>query len=115
MALGYPIEITEQYANNNNSWTLDLSNYDKVSIHLIPPVAGNVYVYGSNNPGKNNVSFGDAQLALDFTAIQATNLATGTNSTSMQAGLYSVPVNAQFLRIQGADVYKIFLFETKIC
>jgi hypothetical protein len=63
------------------------------------------------------VQDGNATLAINFTAIQAKNLATGTSAGSFNAaGNYQVDVNARFLKIAGggADVYKMILFHSKI-
>jgi len=118
MSLGRPLDLTLEYKQSVYSITLDVSGWDKVTIQPIAPVAGAIFIYGSNDGGAvNGVTQGNAQLARNFTAIQATNLATGAAVSSMAtAGLYSVPVNAQFLRLQGggADVYKLLAFETKV-
>lgn len=116
MALGHPLDVTLQYKQNVYNINLDVSGWDKVAIHLIPPVVGPVHVYGSNDGGAlQSVRDGNAELATNFVPIQVTPLATGTAATSMAAaGLYTVPVNAQYLRMQGLNVYGMLLFETKV-
>lgn len=113
------------YAGEFNSLykiTLDLSGWDKTTIGVVAPIGGAVLVYGSNDANAVlGVQQGNATLAINFTPIQATNLATGVATNSISAaGLYTVPVNAQFLRLQGApaaagtNVYKLLLFNSKI-
>lgn len=83
---------------------LDLSGWDRTTIQVVPPIAGSMYVYGSNYDG-NSVAMidGDASLATQFTPIQATNLATGSATGVINAaGTYKVDVNAKFLRLQGS-------------
>jgi hypothetical protein len=74
-------------------------------------------VYGSNDPNAlQGVRDGNAALATNFTAIQATNLATGNAVSSFNAaGNYKVDINARFLKVGGggADVYRLLFFHTK--
>lgn len=119
MALGRShIDLTRKYKQNVYSIALDMSGWDKTTIQAIGTVAGTVYVYGTDNPGDlQGVRDGNANLATDWTLIQATNLATGTAATSFNAaGLYKVDVNAQFLKLQGggADIYRLLAFHSKV-
>jgi hypothetical protein len=84
-------------------------------------VNGAIIVYGSNDSGYGFVTQGNASLAINFTPVQVTNLATGAAVNSISAaGLYKYDVNAQFMRLQGSpaaagtNVYKILLFNSKI-
>lgn len=101
---------------------LDLSGWDRTTIQVVPPIAGSMYVYGSNYDG-NSVAMidGDASLATQFTPIQATNLATGSATGVINAaGTYKVDVNAKFLRLQGSPagagtaVYGIIFNHSKV-
>lgn len=118
MALGHPLDVTTKYKQNIYSITLDVSGWDKVCVHAIAPLAAPISVYGSNDAGAiTGVTQGNAELAINFSLVQATPLSTGTAATTIaSAGLYTVPVNAQFLRLQGggADVYKLLVFESKV-
>lgn len=121
MALGKPLG---NFANEFNSLykiTLDVSNWDEVTIQTSGAVLGTVNIMGSNDGGADGTSQGDAQLAINFTPIQATNLATGTAVNAIYgAGLFRVDVNAQYLRLQGApaaagtNVYRLMLFNSKV-
>lgn len=118
MALGYPNDLTKIYKQNIYNITIDVSGYDKVGVQLIGPLAGPISVYGTNDGGAlHSVREGNAQLATNFTPIQATNLATGTAGNAMASeGAYTVPVNLQYMRFAGggADVYKLLVFESKV-
>ena len=112
MALNYQYDATLKYKQNVYSITLDMSGWDKTTIQVLAPVAGSLYVYGSNFGGAvTGVTDGNASLATQFTAIQATNLATGSAVSSFNAaGEYQVNINAQYLRVQGggANVYAMY-------
>lgn len=121
MALGRPLDMTNDF-NSVYQITNDMSGWDKTTVQIVGPMSGVIYVYGTNDGNSlQGVRDGDAQLATNFTPIQATNLATGTAVTSISAaGNYKVDVNAQFLRLQGnpaatpTNVYRLFMFNSKI-
>lgn len=122
MSLGRPLGNQSAEINSVYRITLDMSGWDKTTIHAVGPMAGSLFVYGSSDGGSpaNTIS-GSAELATNFQPIQATNLATGVaTNTITAAGTYSVPINNQFLRLQGSpaaagtSVYKLFLFNSKV-
>ena len=117
MAISFNYDGTQKYKKNVYSITLDVSGWDRTTIQAVGPVAGTVYVYGSNDGGGSpTVSQGSASLAINFSGIQVKNLATSTAVSSFNAaGLYEVDVNAQFLRVQGggADIYRLIFNHTK--
>ncbi len=122
MAVGH--QVPDQSATFNSVYkiTLDMSGWDKTTISVVAPVGNAILVYGSNDANAVlGVTDGNAQLAINFTPVQVTNLATGSAVTSINAaGNYKYDVNAQFLRLQGApasagtNVYKLLLFHSKI-
>jgi len=118
MALAKPLDLTQQYKQNIYSITLDMSGWDKTTFQVLAPVASTLFIYGSDNSGAvQGVTQGNAELATNFSTIQATKLSDGTAVTSVNAaGLYKVDVNAQFLRLQGggANVYGLLFFHSKI-
>lgn len=121
MSLGKPLENFAREFNSLYKITLDVSGWDKVVVQTTGAVLGTVNIMGSNDGGASGMSQGDAQLAINFTPIQATNLATGTAVNAIYgAGLFSIPVNAQYLRLQGApaaagtNVYRLLVFNSKI-
>ena len=118
MGLGKNTDLTAAYKQNVYSITVDVSNWDRVTFHVEAPVAAPVFVYGSNDAGAGQgITFGNAQLATNFTTIQATNLVTGNAVTSIStAGAYKVDANTQFIRLQGggANVYRLYAYNYKI-
>ena len=124
MGLSRPIGDLSATLNSVYNITQDLSGWDKVDIQVVAPVTGSLYVYGSNDADAvTGVQMGNASLAINFTPIQATNLATGAATNVITAaGNYKVDVNAQFLRLQGnpttgatiTNVYKLLLFNSKV-
>lgn len=121
MGLNRPLGDFAQPFNSLYKINLDVSNYDKTIVQVAAPFVGAIYVYGSNDAGAiQGVTQGNASLAINFTPVQVTNLATGTASGVISAaGEYRYDVNAQFLRLQGnpagsgTSVYKLLLNNQK--
>ena len=124
MGVGKPltpnINTTNQF-NTTYKINLDLSHWDQTTIHVVGPVIGRINILGSNDSGAQPQNTqGNASLAINFSPIQATDLSTGTAVNAIYGpGLFKVPVNAQFLSLQGApaatptSVYRILLFNYK--
>ncbi|MBP9720365.1 MAG: hypothetical protein KBD02_03805 [Bacteroides sp.] len=121
MALGKNLgDFTKQF-NSTYNITLDMSGWDKTTVQTSGAVLGTINIQGSNDGGANASNQGDAELAINFTPIQAKNLATGSMVNAIYgAGLFEIDINAQYLRLQGApagtptNVYRILLFNSKI-
>lgn len=122
MSLRYTNDLTQQYKDNIYHIELDVSNWDTVTIQAVDPVAAPIFIYGTLDNGMPQGSllpsgnYG-AELAINWTGVQAVNLASGAAVSSISAaGLYAVPVNTQFLKLQGggADVYRLIQFNNKI-
>ena len=102
----------------------DVSSWDKMTIQVVAPVLGTaIYIYGTLDSGyQKETTQGNAALAINYTPIQATNLATGSAVNSITgAGLYKVnATNQQFVRLQGnpagtpTNIYRILLWNTKV-
>lgn len=122
MGLAYSNDLTQEYKQNVYHINLEVAGWDTTTFQVLAPVAATLYIYGSLNDGMPQGSvlpsgnYG-AQLAIDWSAVQAVNLATGSAVSSISAaGLYSVPVNTRFLRLGGggADVYGLIQHNIKI-
>jgi len=121
MALGNAHDLTKEFKQNIYHIELDVSGWDTVTIQAIGSVAGIASIYGTINDGmpqgsllpSNNYG---ASLARDWSAVQATNLATGSGVTTFSAaGMYSVPVKFPYLRIAGGgDIYALWQFNSKV-
>lgn len=130
MGLSKPIleDLTTTF-NSVYQLNRDVSGYDKLTIQIAGAVLGpGLYVYGTLDNGMpqgSSLPTGNygASLAINYTPIQAINLATGSAVTQpiAAAGMYRVTASdQQFVRIQGAiagtptNVYRILLWESKI-
>jgi hypothetical protein len=121
MGLGKTLDLTQRYKQGVYNIQLEVSNWDTVTFQVVAPVAGTLSIYGTLNDGMSQGSlypdgnYG-ADRALDWSAVQAVNLATGSAvSTISAAGIYSVPVNTPYLRLGGGgDLYGLFQFNSKI-
>jgi len=115
-------DLTTKYKQNVYHIELEVGGWDTVTIQAVAPVAAPIYVYGTLDNGMSlgqSIPAGNygAQLAINWTGVQAVNLATGSAVSSISAaGLYAVPVNSQFIKLQGggADVYRLLQFNNKI-
>ncbi len=122
MGLSRPLGDYATEFNSQYKITLDLSGWDRTDINVIPPFSGAINVYGTNDGGAiQGVTQGNAKLAINFTPVEVTNLATHAVTNAITtAGNYRYDVNAQFLRLQavppsdGTNVYKLLLFNSKI-
>ena len=121
MAIGRPLPDYSKTFNSTYKITLDMSGWDKTTIGVSGAVLGTVNIMGSNDGGANATSQGDATVAINFTPLQAKNLATGSMVNAIYgAGLFEVDVNAQYLRLQGApaaagtNIYRLMIFHSKI-
>jgi len=121
MGLGKPLPNFAATFNSTYNITLDMSGWDKATIQTAGTVLGTINIMGSNDSGANQqTTQGNAELAINFTPLQAKDLATGTMVNAIYgAGLFEVDVNAQFLRLQGApagtptNVYRLLVFNAK--
>lgn len=106
----YNADITND-TRDDGSWVLDVSLYKNITFQLVG-VTGTFTFEGSNDANAIiGVSDGSAASAINFTAIQAINLATGTAVTSANAaGLYKIEVFCKFIRIAGGTATKIITF-----
>ncbi len=116
-----PIDLTQKYKQNVYHIELDVSGWDTVTFQLVGSVAGTLAIYGTLNDGMSQGSLYPsrnyaADRARDWSPIQAVNLATGSAvNTITAAGLYAVPVNTTYVRLNGGgDVYGLFQFNSKI-
>lgn len=122
MAIGKPLPDQSSTFNSVYKVTLDMSGWTQTTIHVVPPLGGAIQVSASNDSGAvQSVTQGNATLAQNFVPVQATNIATNTVYSSINAaGIFTVPINAQFLRLQGVpaaagtSVYKLLLFNSKV-
>lgn len=123
MSVANSHDLTNKYKQNIYNIALDVSGWDTVTFQVLAPVASTLYIYGAiddNMPqgsllaANNNYN---ASNVVNWTGVQAVQLATGTAVSSITtAGLYSVPVNAPYMKIGGggANVYGLWQHNIKI-
>lgn len=111
-------DLSAQF-NRDFGIKIDAEMWQSITIQVAGgTVTGTVNIEGTNDPGQvDGVSAGNAISAANYTAIQATNLATGTAVTTITAaGNYKITVGTRFIRISGATVSinggKLFWFGT---
>lgn len=114
--LSFSKDVTAEF-NANNGIKQDVSQWQNVTIHVSGNVTGTVNITGTNDAGAvQAVTDGNAVSSLNYTAIQATNLAAGTSVTSiLAAGNYKVVVGTKFIQVGGTNAAvsgKVIIFCT---
>lgn len=116
MAITNTYDYTNKF-NADSGVVIDMGGWDNVTIQLVSP-SGAVSFNTSNDAGAiTGVSDGGSASAANFTAIQGTNLATGSGVTSLNA-TGSIRFNnvGKFLQLTGSSVTatKVIAFFTNI-
>lgn len=101
MGLNKMLDLTIPYTNNGFV-NIDVGMWDNVEVQIVGPT-GTVSFNASNDSGAiTGITDGNATSAKNFTAIQGTNLATGTAvTTTAAAGTFKFPVTARYLQLTG--------------
>lgn len=102
--LSFYNDITDNL-NTNHVVNLDVSQWQSVTIGLSGSITGTINLLGSNDGGSvQSVTDGNAVSSLNYTAIQATNLATGAAVTAIAAaGNFKITVGTRFIQIGGSN------------
>lgn len=116
MAISTTLDITSEF-NSVGHKNVDMSGWDSMTIQLVSPT-GTITFNGSNDDGSVTGSVqGNANSAINWTAIQATNLNTGSGSTTgAVSGLWRISAFPRFVQLTGSSVTasKIILYFSKI-
>ena len=110
------LDVTTQF-NLNNGVKLDVGQWQNIVIHVSGSVSGTVNVTGTNDGGAvEGATNNNPVSSTNYTAIQITNLATGTAVTSIgAAGNFRVIYPTQYIQIGGASAAttgKVIIFLT---
>ena len=109
------LDVTADF-NTNNGVKLNLSEWETATFQFVTPT-GTISITGSNDGNEITGSTNpNAYASINFTAIQATNLATGLAVTSVAAsGLYKITVSCQYIQFGGASAAaaKVLVFLNK--
>lgn len=101
----------------------DVSGWDKMTVQVVAPILGTMYLYGTIDSGyQQQTTQGNASLAINYTPIQALRLSDRTRVSSIAAaGMYTIDAaEQQFVRLQGnpagtpTNVYRLLIFQSKI-
>ena len=101
MALSQVLDVTKEYSVNKVH-NLDIGGYDYAIVQLVNP-SGTVTFKTSNDANaQEGASDGSAVSAINFTAVQGTNLATSAAASTLAAtGLMRFGYIGKFLQIDG--------------
>lgn len=109
------IDVTADF-NANNGIKLNLSEWETATFQFVNP-SGTISITASNDGNEITGSTNPSALAsINYTTIQATNLAAGTAVTSVStAGLYKITVATQYIQFGGASAAatKVLVFVNK--
>ena len=110
----YSRDITADIKKGGGIYRLDVSEWKNISIQFVNP-SGSMDFKGSNDGDAiKGAGAGNAYAAINFTAIQAINLATGaTVTTAAAAGIFKIEIFTKYIQIggTGADADKVIIFE----
>ena len=98
------VDLTTQF-NANNSVIIETSNWQNVVVHLNGTPSGTISITGSNDGGAITGAVDDnPSTALNFTAIQATDMSSGTAVTAIAAaGNFKIINLPKYVKIGGAS------------
>lgn len=104
MAISRIVDVTDDF-NADSQAILEVGGYDYIDVQLVTPT-GAVNFENTNDSGAiTGVSDGSAASAINFVAVQGTNLGTGSAVTSLNAsGVVKFNGIAQFFRLIGTGV-----------
>lgn len=116
MAVATTLDVTESF-NADNAFVQDMSGWDYAVVQLVAP-SGTVNFTATNDGGAvQSVTDGNSSLAINFTAVQGVNLATGAAGTSLAAaGLMKFNVVGRYLQLAGVGITatKVLIYLHKI-
>jgi hypothetical protein len=109
------IDVTADF-NANNGVKLCLSEWETATFQFVTPT-GTISITGSNDGNEITGSTNPNALAsINYTTILATNLATGTTTSSVSvSGLYKITIPCQYIQFGGASAAaaKVLIFVNK--
>lgn len=96
------IDISSSFVTGADlAYNIDTGGWDYAVVQLVNP--SGAISFSSSNDGGSVGAYENATSALNFTAVQGTNLASGTAVTSLNAtGLVKFNVVGKYLRLSGS-------------
>jgi hypothetical protein len=91
--------------NLNNGVKLDVSGWQNITIQATGSLSGTISITGSiDGGGITGISEGSPKQSVNYTAVTATNQATGTGLTAITvAGNYTITNPPKYIQIGGAS------------
>lgn len=104
MAVDKVLDVTGKF-NADGQVIMDIGGFDYADVQLVSPT-GTINFENSNDSGAvTGVSDGSAASAINFVAVQGTNLGSGSAVTSLNAsGVVKFNGVARYLRLIGSGV-----------
>lgn len=116
MAVATTLDVTKDF-NADSLANIDMSGWDSATVQLVSPT-GTINFLSSNDSGAvESATDGNALTSASYTAIQGTNLATGTAVTSLAAsGLVIFKSFGRYLQLSATSVTatKVLVYLSKI-
>jgi hypothetical protein len=104
MALSQYLDFTATF-NANSGINIEIGSWDYVIVQLVTPSGAVTFNTTNDDGGANGTGYGSAESAVNWIAVQGTNLNTGTAVTSLNAsGLVRFGYIGQFLQLTGSSV-----------
>lgn len=119
MALSTILDLTTDFATDSLT-QFDVSGWDWVVVQVVGSPSGAIAFKHSNDSGAvDGAVTGNALTAINFVALQMTDLSSGTGvTTTSGAGLFRAGVVGRFISLSGTSitgVTKILVHLSKIC
>lgn len=91
--------------NRDTFAKIDVSQWQNATVQVVGNITGTINLTGTNDAGSvQGVTDGNATSSLNYTAVQATNLATGSAVTAVAAaGNFKIVVGTKFIQIGGTN------------
>lgn len=118
MALSTILDLTTDF-NNDSLAQIDISGWDWIIVQVVGSPSGAIAFKHSNDAGAvEGALIGNALTAINFVAVQMTDLSSGTGvTTTSGAGLFRAGVIGRFFSLSGTSitgVTKILVHLSKI-
>lgn len=110
------LDLTEQYAENNNIAFFETSNYDYALVQIIGSVDLNYFLSTLDSNAITSVSDGSIVSSTNYVGTGATDLSTGAFSSSVSgSGIFRFDVVGRYIQIQGeGPIGKLLVMLAKI-
>lgn len=103
--------------NSTGVYNMDVGEWDYIIVQLVGPTGTVTFNASNDGGGVTGETDGNATSAINFTAVQATSLATGTAATTTAAaGMFKIQVPGKYLQLSspGQTATKVLVYCAKI-